>query len=328
LPFETETQPEGLEALPDRPYCFLLAGLGVDSTALLILTLTDPRFENYKPDFVVFSDTGSEMPYTYSLILSAVNLWLAGQNYRNLDGSEGVIVLDCHDPRYRSPSRLGDIAEWHMHRRKPGIPTKTLRSCTDGAKVTPFRRFVNAQKDLRLGKWKAYGQRHQVLIGIAADEAERSDNAISLVPNSAKYLEHRFSLVEFGITKAECARILEQHAIPAYKSACYQCPFQPVSKFWAVRELYPQLHARSVAMEELAAARNPRLRLLGREGVSLDQEIERWIERQLKKQGQLPDPWQVLTSHYHLRRCWSDRALTTLSNAKPKKPRAAKSRAA
>ncbi|MEI6046144.1 MAG: hypothetical protein WCS37_17470 [Chloroflexota bacterium] len=244
------------------------------------------------------------MPYTYSLVLPAVNTWLKNQGYRNLDGSEEVIVLDHNDPIYRAPSRMGDMAEWHMKQRKAGIPTRKFRSCTDGAKVAPFRRFVNHQKDLRFGKWKNYGYRHTVLIGIAADEAERADNSISLIPDSAKYLEHRFPLIEAGITKSACVEILKAENIPAYKSGCYLCPFQPISKFWAVSVLYPELHAKSVAMENLAAARNPKLRIIGREGVSLDQEIARWVARQITKSGELPDPWETLTRNYKLKRCW------------------------
>jgi 3'-phosphoadenosine 5'-phosphosulfate sulfotransferase (PAPS reductase)/FAD synthetase len=290
--------------IPDRPFTFLSSGLGVDSSALMVLTLTDPNFFQYCPDWIIFSDTGSEMPYTYSLVLPSVNNWLLSQGYRNLDGSEGVIVLDHNDPIYRSPSRLGDMADWHMRQKKPGIPTRAIRSCTDGAKIAPFRRFVTAQKDLRFGKWKNYGYRHTVLIGIAADEAKRANNATALIPENAKYLEHRFPLIEAGITKSDCVEILKENGITAYKSGCYLCPFQPISKFWAVSVLYPELHAKSVAMENLAAARNPKLRIIGRDGVSLDQEIDRWVARQLAKNVELPDPWQVLTSNYKIKRCW------------------------
>ncbi|HEX2912276.1 MAG TPA: hypothetical protein VH186_15820 [Chloroflexia bacterium] len=309
LPLVFEAEAGKGPALPDRPYIFLSAGLGVDSTALLVLTFTDERFARYRPDFVIFSDTGSEMPYTYNLVLPAINAWLAKQGYRNLDGSEGVIVLGCRDPRYRTRSRMGEMDEWHMNRKSPGIPTRASRSCTDGAKVAPFRAFVNSQKDFRFGKWKPYGQRHQVLIGIAADEAGRADNQAVLVPESAQYLEHHFPLIQYGITKADCIEILREAGIPALKSGCLLCPFQPISKFWAVRVLYPELHEKSVAMESLAAARNPKLRILGREGISLDEEIDRWQARQIAKNGVLPDAWEVLTSSYKLNRCWSNKAV-------------------
>jgi 3'-phosphoadenosine 5'-phosphosulfate sulfotransferase (PAPS reductase)/FAD synthetase len=278
--------------------------LGVDSSALMVLTLTDPNFKTLRPDFILFSNTGSEMPYTETLVLPSVNNWLEKQGYQNADGSEGVIVLDHNDPTYRSPSRLGDMADWHMRQKKPGIPTRKIRSCTDGTKIAPFRRFVNNQKDLRFGRWQQYGYRHTVLIGIAADEAKRANNLTALVPENAKYLEHRFPLIEAGITKADCVEILKENGITAYKSGCYLCPFQPISKFWAVSVLYPELHAKSVAMEELATARNPKLRILGREGVPLDEEIARWVARQIVKNGELPDPWQVLTSNYKIKRCW------------------------
>ena len=306
FPFDDEraTEEEPI-TLPDRPYIFLSAGLGWDSTALLIYVLSDPRFEKYKPDYVVFSDTGSEQPYTYEIVLPAINQWLKATDYRNLDGTQGVIVLGCNDPRYRIASGMGDMTEWHMNQKKPGIPTRQKRSCTDKSKSTPFHRFVTSKKDLRFGRWQPYGRRHQVLIGIAADEAGRADHQISLVPHNAGYVENCFPLIEFGITKAECEEVVRQEGITVWKSGCVCCPFQPLSKFWAVRVLYPHIHFKTVAMEAKAMLHNPKLSLIGRAGVSIDEEIDRWVARQLEKHGVLPDPWQTLTSNFNLKRGWA-----------------------
>jgi hypothetical protein len=288
-----------------RPLTIQSHGLGVDSTALTVLLLTDPRFKKYYPDAIVHSDTGAEMPHTHQLVLPALNQWLTQHDYQSLPGySNEVIVLGYDDPRYRPPSRRGMMDEWHMQRRSPGIPTREIRSCTDGAKIAPTRAWLNQQLDLRFGKWKRYGLRHRVLIGIAADEAARCEGLVAFVPQTAQYLENVFPLVEFGITKAECLRILAEAGLPAYKSGCFLCPFQPLAWWWAIRVLYPELHARSVAMEELAAARNPKLRLVNK--LPLDEEIDRWVARQLKKHGCLPDPHSILASTYALNRCWSE----------------------
>ncbi len=280
-----------LAGLVNPPQRFLSHGLGVDTNALSVLLHedVDPRFHKYRPDRVLHIDTGSELPHTTLVSLPAMRDFHAGH------GQE-IEVISCDDPRYQMPSKVGPLDLTYRRQRKPGIPTRSLRSCTACHKVAPFRARVNELDDRRYGRWRKAGGRHTVIVGIAADEAHRCGGLTSYVDPSAQYLRIVYPLVEHGWTRRMCVELLRERGLPALKSGCFCCPFQPVSWYSALRRAYPELHARSVAMENDARAHNPKLLLTS--DVPLDDAIDAWEARQLAVHGRLPDPYEILAGTY------------------------------
>lgn len=189
-----------------RPLVCLSHGLGVDTNALSVLLNEHPDFDRYRPDHIIHVDTGAELPHVHAVSLPAMQAYHEGWGQR-------IEVIRCDDPRYQTPSKL-----------------------------VPFRKRVNELDDRRRGGWRL-GGRHKVLVGIAADEAARCGGMVSYVSPDAPYLEVRYPLVELGWTRRMCYELLRGLGLPALKSGCFCCPFQPLLWFWALREVYPELHA-------------------------------------------------------------------------------------
>lgn len=140
-------------------------------------------------------------------------------------------------------------------------------SCTSNHKVAPMRAMLAdlaAEKWPRLatvasgpnkGKpsnhsWGAAIRRgealpHELLLGIAADEAQRV-----LEDGGPSYERSLYPLVEMGVTKADEADILEAFGFnDVHKSGCTMCKFAPLAWFWVLSVMEPQSFRRVAEYE-------------------------------------------------------------------------------
>jgi len=115
-------------------------GGGVNSTALIALGLLG---KIQKPDYIVFSDTGAEWPYTYKYL-----------EYLESKGIE-IIYLT-------GGTKEMTLIEWCQF--KNFIPSRMNRWCTDYWKITPIHKFC---KDL---------DNYEMWIAIDAGESHRARN--------------------------------------------------------------------------------------------------------------------------------------------------------
>lgn len=277
-----------------RPLTIMQNGVGVDSTGLLVrlfgLDGRRPLPREMQPDVVIHEDTGVEMPYTVEY-----REWLAKESARH-----GVpfIVIGLDDP-CRAPSKRMPLDRAYRRQPKPGIPTRSRRSCTVAYKVQPVSNLLNGLYDLRRGRWEQEGVRHRIIVGIAADERHRCDGMSRAIDQNRPWNELLYPMVEHGITRADAERAIRRAGWESLgKSGCFCCPFQPVSHYWAISLLWPDLHRRSVEMEALALAHNPKLSLTGRG--PLGEVIAAWVARRER----LPDPRDVIAGGYGLKRGW------------------------
>lgn len=160
---------------------------------------------------------------------------------------------------------------------KDTIACRDDKSCTANHKVLPLRRATNDLSVRRFGTWAdnrgwgeavAGGRRlpHLNLIGLAADEQDRLSKGGDIGAFSARYVDEAFPLAELGVSKADEEAILARHGFEAVrKSGCWMCPHQPVGWWWALSEIAPERFAAAVDYEARAAARDPGLRIVGRE---------------------------------------------------------------
>lgn len=283
-----------------RPLTLLQCGIGVDSLGLLTrlygLDGRPPLDPALRPDVVLHEDTGVEMPYTVDQ--RAELRWHCEQL--------GVpfIVIELDDP-CRPPSKRRSLDAAYMAQRSratgephPGIPTRNRRSCTFSWKIQPVRNLLSAFYDLRRGQWAKRGERHRVILGIAADEPDRCGGRTSYVAPAARHIEILYPMVAHGLDRAGArAAIAAAGWEDPGKSGCFCCPFQPVANYWALSQLWPELFARCVRMEQAARAWNPKLTLTRG---PLEEEVARWAARHRP----LPDPQAVLREGYELRRKW------------------------
>lgn len=250
-------------------------------------------------DAVVFTDTGAEWTNTYALI-PRVAKFCEDHGLRFIvlakpgsDGEKGW-------KRWLNIRKIGsrDVAPWRdQHGEDETIESKAARgfyatrapimadyasrgavvkfndaSCTVNHKIGPNRGLIN---DLSVAKygldnrhWSlavARGDRppHRVLLGIAADEAERAEAGTDAAdPRGPAYEHNYYPLIEMGVTKPDEVEILKRHGFDdTKKSGCVMCKFQPIEWYWALRETDPERFAEVVKYEQNALKTSPNLLL-------------------------------------------------------------------
>ena len=183
-------------ALAGDPTYWLSYGGGVNSTALAVL-LCEGKLPQYEPFRFVFSDTKDEKDETYAYISEVFVPYLArfGYQLETLSNHEGV------------------LERWQ---RLKVVGSRTLRSCTDKAKIQPIQRHLREHG--HPGDWQ--------LIGIDIGEEHRAKPSYESDAWKKKY-----PLVELEIDRAGCEAIIRSAglAIPP-KSGCWHCPFMRVGE--------------------------------------------------------------------------------------------------
>ena len=264
---------------------------------------------------VVFADTGYEWQQTYQTLPLARELcaranlrflhlekpqkegeagwqaWTEGWSERRASGHARALPPWRQDPPASIEARA---RSGYYHGRAPILDDYQMRSsvisiakqdCTSNHKIAAIRRVLedlaserfDSSSNADWGREVRKGARppHLMLIGYAADEHHR----LSHGDCSPDYVEEAYPLVEAGIRKADETLILERWQLNhVHKSGCYICPYQPVSWYWALREVDPQAWASVLQYEQTALARNPRMTVLPGRG-TLEHEVNAWRER-------------------------------------------------
>jgi hypothetical protein len=197
----------------------LSLGAGVQSSALLVMAARGEL--DAMPDFAVFSDTGWEPKAVYEHLdrlekdfnhiipivrVSVGNIredTLSGRLPRNLATSEGRRFATMPFHLWTGPNTKGMLR----------------RQCTEEYKLKPLRRWLRA-------KMKERGEKVcTMLIGISRDESHR------IKTSSLRYITNEYPLVDRGLKRSDCERILQEAGYAAVKSACIGCPFKDAKRW-------------------------------------------------------------------------------------------------
>lgn len=281
-------------------------GLGRDSIAMLCLLAEGALVVDgvvltpADVDAVIFADPGAEWTHTYAL-LPRVRAFCAAMGVRLLVLAKPPTDVWRANLRAKgsreTPAWASDesgsieekAARGHYHLRLPimdeyrrfgTIAVTVSASCTSNHKVGPIRRCMDDLALERFGidnrHWafqvrKGLRPKHNVIIGIAADESERAIDTGRPI-----YERPVYPLVEMGITKDNEAAILERHGFgDVYKSGCVMCPYQGAGWFWVLRETDPVRWLEVLAYEAVALAKNPKLGgIVG--AVPVAEAVDRW----------------------------------------------------
>ena len=182
-------------------------GAGVNSTAIVALGLLK---ELPMPDYIVFSDTGAEWPYTYK--------------YMNYLEGKGIKIIYL-----TGGNKEMTLIEYCQM--KNFIPSRMNRWCTDYWKITPVNRFR-----------QALGMDTKMIIGIDAGEAHRAER------KPRKYKS--FPLVDLGIDRKGCEKIIRKVGLGIpQKSGCYICPYQRKRQWIELKKYHPELWKVAVDLE-------------------------------------------------------------------------------
>lgn len=208
------------------PFKVLAFGGGVQSSALLQLCI-EGRFE--RPDAVIFSDTGSEMPETYAQVERAAAAAAAA-------GIAFEVVQSERGPLHSA------------YREREGLPVVGIRTCTSEWKRRPINRHVRGVLGLEKGE-RASAHAAEIWLGITTDERGRAHAG-------AKWMVSRYPLLELGLSRRDCEGINEAAGWgDVRKSGCFCCPYQSKKDWSSLRVTHPDLFNIAKEMERAALDR-------------------------------------------------------------------------
>jgi len=188
-------------------------GAGVNSTALIIELVKRQQ----KPDYVIFADTGAELPETYKHI-QIMQEWFK---------TNGVVFLIVKS-KY-------ECSIYDYYYNKKTIPWRKFRDCTDKFKITPITNFIKKFKELGVIQY----------IGIDIGEIRRAKKS------GTKWIEFKYPLIDWKMNRQDCINTIKQENIDVpIKSGCYICPFQPFKSWISLLKTHPELFIKARQLEE------------------------------------------------------------------------------
>ena len=161
------------------------------------------------------------------------------------------------------------------HGNRLTLETECLRSCTlpsiaygykrcsQKHKIGPQQKFCNNYAPCR-EVW-ARGEKVNRYIGYDAGEVKRYEHSRKYNEADKKY-HNIYPLIEqWGWSRSDCVREIRAAGLPQPgKSSCFFCPSMKRQEVEALKEQYPALYQRAIAIEENAMPHLIKVKGLGR----------------------------------------------------------------
>ena len=176
-------------------------------------------------DLILFADTGGEHSHTYAY-LDIMDRWLKDHGMPEITRVYG------------------------------------FKRCSLKHKIGPQEKFCNNYPPCR--KVWVSGKKVVKFIGYDAGEHYRSDKVLLRDLSDPKYSKW-YPLMEWGWDREACIRAIEAAGLPQPgKSSCFFCPSMRAEEIIDLREHYPDLFRRALALEDNARANLKTVQGLGR----------------------------------------------------------------
>ncbi len=221
-------------------YRALSLGAGVQSSVLaLLLSRSHPRLVELgypKPDVAVFADTGWEPDYVYQHLD-----WLEEQlQYPLIRVSEGDLKTNLKKARTVSGHNFVDVPLFTVN--GDGKKGMLRRQCTTHYKIRPIYRRVRKLAGGQRGRPFPKDTHAEMWIGISLDEATR------MKPSRELWVEHRWPLVDIGMTRQECVEWFNSEYPGRHlpRSACVICPYRSDEHWLELKQSEPDSYEEAV----------------------------------------------------------------------------------
>lgn len=245
-------------------------GLGLDSTAILCAM----HQLGVRPDYIIFSDTGSEWPETYKHRDEVMVPWL-----RSIGFPELVVTRRMESIKVKREETLLD--EIQRTRTLPSV-AYGWHKCSLKFKAEAINGHMKKLPWVR-AEW-AMGRRIVKVIGYNAKEPRRAKPTFP-GREGEQYVPY-YPLFQWGLDRDDEAQIVRDSGLPVpKKSACWFCPHNTDEEWLRLRREHPELWEKCLDMErESLAEDNPNriekpdvvgLRRRGRKG---ERQLKDWIE--------------------------------------------------
>lgn len=224
-------------------YRALSLGAGVQSSVLaLLFARSDPRLVEHgytKPDTAIFADTGWEPDYVYRHLD-----WIEEQlPYSLIRVSAGDIKANLRKGRTASGHRFVDVPLFTVA--EDGKKGMLRRQCTNHYKITPIYRRIRKLAGGQRGRPFPKGRYAEMWLGITLDEATR------MKPSREPWVEHRWPLVDLGMTRQDCIEWFNTHYPGRFlpRSACVICPYRSDEHWLELKQSEPDSYEEAVKFD-------------------------------------------------------------------------------
>ena len=265
---ESNQNDNDFEPITEDSPKFVSYGGGVNSTAMLVLL----KSQQIRPDYILFADTGGEQPHTYTY-LELVDQWL-----KSIDFPAITTV------RYKGTDRYQTLEEDCLANK--ALPSKAYGygKCSAKYKVQPQQEFIKQIRALKLeaatipyvldpqtsnfykSLFSSLTQRYLNFVGIHAGETKRliGKNGKLKTVETKDYLT-RYPLIENNIYQNHCIALIQAVGLPVpKKSSCFFCPSMRPTEILQLKQDYPDLYERALAIEKAGMETAHTLKGLGR----------------------------------------------------------------
>lgn len=218
--------PLGFSQTPPASPWGINFGGGLNSTAVII----ECRNRGFRPDWILFADTGSELPGTLEHV-ERMRRWTAGW---------------CDVTTVRWERVRGSVTGFeplHEHcLRTQYLPSKAYgyAGCTTKWKIQPMDRW----------RTERGFQRGAFAVGYDAGEARRIKTACAR--GDAPGFTAWYPLVAWGIDRAACEAICKAVGVTVGKSSCFMCPNMRKAEWQELRRDHPEKFKIAVEIEHRA----------------------------------------------------------------------------
>ena len=224
-------------------YRALSLGAGTQSSVLaLLLSRSDPRLVELgypKPDIAVFADTGWEPEYVYRHLD-----WLEEQlTYPLIRVSDGDLKTNLKRGRTVSGHSFVDVPLFIVD--ENGKKGMLRRQCTNHYKIRPIYREIRALAGGKRGRPFPNRTHAEMWLGISLDEAGR------MKPSREPWVEHRWPLVDIGMTRSDCVEWFKTEYPDRYlpRSACVICPYRSDEHWIELKRSEPDSYEEAVEFD-------------------------------------------------------------------------------
>ena len=199
-------------------------GGGVDSTAIALMIV---QGNLPKPDLAFMTDVGWEPRSTWDYVTGVLRPRLDAVGVR----LDVIKTSDYADNSLVDKRGYTVIPAYHM---REGKVIKYSTRCSGPWKLAVAKRWLREQSVKRCENW----------IGIAADEARRAKDS------GQQWFEHRYPLIEAGMTREDCLFAIGQAGWPMPpRTSCVMCPHQTNNEWRRMAKVEPEEFARACAIE-------------------------------------------------------------------------------
>lgn len=202
--------------LGESPYCVFSFGGGVQSSAIYLMLIHEPRklyaVMGELPDRVFFADTQAETKATYDCLEHMKKL--KSRSFQIETVTNGSIL----------ESKFADTGNYkacYPFFIKNGITGKIAiapRRCTTDFKILAIQKAT--RKAFNLSKLHLSAKTVSMWLGISTDEGHRAKDS------HEKWIINRYPLLELNMNRTDCVEYCQRYNWEPTKSRCYFCPYQ------------------------------------------------------------------------------------------------------